>query len=164
MKRWYCWTAGHSRKPVPPGLNEILLGRYFHDGKSSQAPIDLAAQLIQQGRDHGLPSYARWRVFCGLPDASTFEDLRGTVSDEAIRRLRNTYGQVLPTTSYDHILCLCILCHVWLTLLQCLYTRDSVICTFIDFLCHWARLNFDEICYWWNCRYMDRALLLMLIN
>ncbi|XP_046486712.1 peroxidase isoform X1 [Neodiprion pinetum] len=87
-------TASHSRKPMPPGLNEIFLGRYFHDGKSSENPIDLVAQLIQRGRDHGLPPYTKWRTFCGMPDVSTFADLRGTISVEAIRRLRLIYGSV----------------------------------------------------------------------
>lgn len=87
-------TAGHSRKPVPPGLNEVLLGRYFHDGKSVEAPVDLAAQLIQRCRDHGLPSYTKWRMFCGLPNATTFDDLRSTISEEAIRRLSHVYGSV----------------------------------------------------------------------
>ncbi|XP_012259672.2 peroxidasin-like [Athalia rosae] len=87
-------TAGHSRKPAPPSLNEILLGRYFHDGKSTETPIDLAAQLVQQGRDHGLPPYTKWRIFCGLPDVNVFDDLRGTVSKEAIQKLRSTYRNV----------------------------------------------------------------------
>lgn len=84
-------TAGHSRKPLPPGLNEILLERYFHDGKSNDIPVDYAAQIIQQGRDHGLPSYVRWRSFCNLAHVSSFEHLRGAMSKDTIERLRSVY-------------------------------------------------------------------------
>lgn len=84
-------TAGHSRKPLPPGLNEILLERYFHDGKSNDVAVDYAAQIIQQGRDHGLPSYVKWRTFCGLPDVTTFQDLKGTIAKDIIERLRLVY-------------------------------------------------------------------------
>lgn len=84
-------TAGHSRKPLPPGLNEILLERYFHDGKSNDIAVDYAAQIIQQGRDHGLPPYVRWRSFCNLPHIVNFENLRGTMSKNTIDRLRKVY-------------------------------------------------------------------------
>nr|XP_050845727.1 peroxidasin-like isoform X1 [Vespula vulgaris] len=87
-------TAGHSRKPLPPGLNEILLERYFHDGKSTDVAVDYAAQIIQQGRDHGLPSYVKWRTFCGLPDVTSFQDLKGTIAKDIIERLRLVYKKV----------------------------------------------------------------------
>ncbi|XP_071625801.1 probable oxidoreductase PXDNL isoform X2 [Temnothorax longispinosus] len=87
-------TAGHSRKPLPPGLNEILLDRYFHDGKTSDVAVDYAAQIIQQGRDHGLPPYVRWRSFCDLPDLTDFQDLKGTVTKDTIERLRAVYKSV----------------------------------------------------------------------
>ncbi|XP_053983818.1 peroxidasin-like isoform X1 [Hylaeus anthracinus] len=87
-------TAGHSRKPLPPGLNEILLERYFHDGKSNDIAVDYAAQVIQQGRDHGLSPYIRWRTFCDLPDISSFDDLRGSMAKDTIERLRAVYKNV----------------------------------------------------------------------
>lgn len=84
-------TAGHSRKPLPPGLNEILLERYFHDGKSNDIAVDYAAQAIQQGRDHGLPPYVGWRSFCNLPGINNYEDLRGAMTKDTIERLRKIY-------------------------------------------------------------------------
>ncbi|KZC12704.1 Peroxidasin [Dufourea novaeangliae] len=87
-------TAGHSRKPLPPGLNEILLERYFHDGKSNDIAVDYAAQVIQQGRDHGLPSYVRWRSFCDSPDINEFESLRGSIGKDTIGKLRAVYRNV----------------------------------------------------------------------
>ncbi|KAK9304396.1 hypothetical protein QLX08_004185 [Tetragonisca angustula] len=87
-------TAGHSRKPLPPGLNEILLERYFHDGKSNDIAVDYAAQIIQQGRDHGLPPYVKWRSFCNLSYVDSFEDFRGAMSKDTIEKLRKVYKNV----------------------------------------------------------------------
>ncbi|XP_034945371.1 uncharacterized protein Prp3 [Chelonus insularis] len=85
-------TVGHSRKPS--GLNEVLLGRYFHDGKTNEVAIDYAAQAIQQGRDHGLPSYTKWRLFCDLPEVTTFRDLESTMSRDFIDKLERVYKNV----------------------------------------------------------------------
>ena len=56
--------------------------------------LDLVAQVIQQGRDHGLPGYTEWRKFCGLPQVRTFEDLRDVMSTGSVSTLRNTYKKV----------------------------------------------------------------------
>ncbi|XP_031784875.1 peroxidase-like [Nasonia vitripennis] len=87
-------TAGHSRKPLPPSLNEVLVERYFHDGKTREAPVDYAAQMIQQGRDHGLPTYVHWRGICNLPEVESFKDLQDTIAPEIIERLQGVYRKV----------------------------------------------------------------------
>ncbi|XP_014219673.1 peroxidasin homolog [Copidosoma floridanum] len=87
-------TAGHSRKPLPASLNEVLVERYFHDGRTRDAPIDYAAQMIQQGRDHGLPGYKLWRPFCDLPELNGFKDLEGTIAADVIHRLQGVYRRV----------------------------------------------------------------------
>ena len=42
---------------------------------------------IQRGRDHGLPGYFRWREFCNLPKANTFDDLKDEIKDRTTREL-----------------------------------------------------------------------------
>ena len=37
--------------------------------------LDLVALNLQRGRDHGLPSYIRWREYCGLKPIFFWEDL-----------------------------------------------------------------------------------------
>ena len=51
-------------------------------------------QIIQQGRDHGLPGYSRWRQFCNLPSVSRFEDLRDVMAPATVEVLKNTYARV----------------------------------------------------------------------
>lgn len=61
---------------------------------SSGMGLDLVSQVIQQGRDHGLPGYVKWREFCGLPDVRRFDDLRDVMSAESVKVLRRTYDKV----------------------------------------------------------------------
>lgn len=53
--------------------------------------MDLAAINMQRGREHGVPSYNRFREFCGLPRAYRFEDLLGTMSNTTVRRYAEVY-------------------------------------------------------------------------
>lgn len=61
---------------------------------SAGVGIDRAATTIQQGRDHGIASYNKWRGFCGLPKAKKFEDLADVMSFEVINALKNVYKYV----------------------------------------------------------------------
>ena len=51
--------------------------------------VDLTALNIQRGRDHGLPTYGRWRQFCGLSAINTFNDL-ATVMPAAVAQRFST--------------------------------------------------------------------------
>nr|CAD7199365.1 unnamed protein product [Timema douglasi] len=58
------------------------------------AGLDLAAQVIQQGRDHGLPGYTHWRQFCGLSLADKFQDLTDVMPLQVVSTLSKVYRNV----------------------------------------------------------------------
>ena len=53
--------------------------------------LDLAAQVLQQGRDHGISSYNKWREFCGLNKVRTFSELIDVMSNENIKSIESVY-------------------------------------------------------------------------
>ncbi|KAM7295225.1 uncharacterized protein ISCGN_024730 [Ixodes scapularis] len=59
-----------------------------------EAGVDLAAVAIQQGRDHGITGYTRWRQFCGLRAIDDFEGLKRVMSSDAAFRLSQLYSAV----------------------------------------------------------------------
>ncbi|XP_064106255.1 LOW QUALITY PROTEIN: chorion peroxidase-like [Macrobrachium nipponense] len=85
------------------GLNlpEDKMDPYFTlevAGKLFRGPhpfgLDLLALNIQRGRDHGLPPYNRWRVFCGLKSASSFSELSKEMTQDRIDALKKVYMSV----------------------------------------------------------------------
>ena len=54
----------------------------------------MAAQIIQHGRDHGVPGYVKWREFCGLPAVQSFEQLNDVMTQPTIATLRSIYKHV----------------------------------------------------------------------
>ncbi|XP_040343781.1 putative oxidoreductase PXDNL [Herpailurus yagouaroundi] len=77
---------------VPSQLLSLELTEKLFSSARSVA-LDLAATTIQRGRDHGIPPYADFRVFCNLSSAERFEDLRNEIKDAGIRqKLKKLYG------------------------------------------------------------------------
>lgn len=60
-------------------------------GDGTVFAIDLVAQNINRGRDHGIPDYNTVREKCGLRRANSFQDLRDAISDDKIQRLASIY-------------------------------------------------------------------------
>ncbi|GBM16293.1 Peroxidasin [Araneus ventricosus] len=52
---------------------------------------DLAAVGIQRGRDHGLPSYNKWRSVCGLSQMKSWDDLKSVMNVERAEKLKEVY-------------------------------------------------------------------------
>ncbi len=59
------------------------LGRPFH--------FDLVSINIMRGRDHGIPSYTRYREFCGLQPVKSWNDLTRFIPDDAVSIMRRFY-------------------------------------------------------------------------
>ncbi|CAL4099441.1 unnamed protein product [Meganyctiphanes norvegica] len=56
--------------------------------------LDLVSLNIQRGRDHGIPSYRKWRQFCGLRDIKSFNRLKKVME----RNLAKDFSRL-----YEHI-------------------------------------------------------------
>ncbi|KAK3563805.1 hypothetical protein QTP86_034530, partial [Hemibagrus guttatus] len=75
-------------------LNTELTERLF--SMAHAVALDLAALNIQRGRDHGIPPYNDYRVFCNLTSAQTFDDLRNEIRSPIVReKLQRLYGTPL---------------------------------------------------------------------
>lgn len=54
--------------------------------------LDLAALNIQRGREHGIPSYNRWREFCGFPVIRSWDDMTGIMSNHTVTNYARMYS------------------------------------------------------------------------
>lgn len=56
--------------------------------------MDLASINMQRAREHGLPGYNRYREYCGLPPARSFDDLVGLMPNKTIHRYSKLYKNI----------------------------------------------------------------------
>jgi peroxidase len=66
----------------------------FFKGQNATG-LDLAALIIQMGRDHGIPSYTNNREGCRLSRPRSFEELKPLLWDSVdLNALKNVYESV----------------------------------------------------------------------
>ncbi|CAL4126431.1 unnamed protein product, partial [Meganyctiphanes norvegica] len=56
--------------------------------------LDLVALNIQRGRDHGIPSYRKWRKYCGLNDVKTFKKLEKVMEKPLAKEFARIYNKM----------------------------------------------------------------------
>ncbi|XP_046571263.1 thyroid peroxidase-like [Haliotis rubra] len=82
-----------SVQTVDHKLTQEVTDRLFVDSNNNS--LDLAALNIQRGRDHGLPSYTKWRRYCNVPTATSFSGLASTThTTTAANLLKKVYNHV----------------------------------------------------------------------
>ncbi|XP_055950747.1 uncharacterized protein LOC129984809 isoform X3 [Argiope bruennichi] len=65
------------------------------ESRSDGGDMDLAAWIIQQGRDHGVPGYLEWRKVCRLsPTVQNFTQLRQIMTKGAAQKIATVYKDV----------------------------------------------------------------------
>ncbi|XP_022085826.1 peroxidasin homolog [Acanthaster planci] len=78
---------------VDLSMTNHLTKHMFADPPGGEG-LDLAALNIQRGRDHGIAAYNDWRVHCGLPRASSFDDLKDHMTETTVQKFRDAYDDV----------------------------------------------------------------------
>ncbi|CAF0973676.1 unnamed protein product [Brachionus calyciflorus] len=73
-----------------PAVTSALNHHLFEGISSSSKRSSLPALSINRARDHGIPSYNKYREFCGLLRANTFEQLK-EIPLEIQNRLKTVY-------------------------------------------------------------------------
>ncbi|XP_064466102.1 uncharacterized protein LOC135377535 [Ornithodoros turicata] len=75
-------------------ITREMTNSLFYDQNTGESS-DLAAMIIQQGRDHGIAGYVQWRKFCRLnPVINSFQDLHKIMSRAAAEKLAKIYRNV----------------------------------------------------------------------
>uniref|UniRef100_A0A7E4VCM2 Chorion peroxidase n=1 Tax=Panagrellus redivivus TaxID=6233 RepID=A0A7E4VCM2_PANRE len=78
-----------------PGLHMSLELREKFLRGTNDSGIDLAALIIQMGRDHGVNSYSSWREYCGLSRPTDFVDIEALFLDSInVNEMATHYASV----------------------------------------------------------------------
>lgn len=87
------FTTPAKLKTPTQNLNSELTEKLFYS--THAVALDLAAINIQRSRDHGIPSYTKFRQFCNMTEVNDFADLAGEISEQEVRhKLKELYGSV----------------------------------------------------------------------
>ncbi|XP_040565059.1 uncharacterized protein [Lepeophtheirus salmonis] len=74
-------------------INEEMTNKMFMDSRTGLG-LDILAQTIQQGRDHGIPGYTEWRKFCSLSPIRNFGELENIMGKKTVNILKSVYTSV----------------------------------------------------------------------
>ncbi|KAB7502780.1 Chorion peroxidase [Armadillidium nasatum] len=75
---------------VDPYFTTQVTNRLFQTSGKGYG-LDLVSINIQRGRDHGIPSYTRWRMMCGLKRVENFTDLKNDMHRESLKEIEEIY-------------------------------------------------------------------------
>ena len=98
-KAWQNLLLGVTKQQSPgadSSINRNILDYLFCEdcGIPGGFGQDLAARNIQRGRDHGLPSYTKFREFCGLDVPGNWASRPVDISENNWKRLETVYTNV----------------------------------------------------------------------
>ena len=67
--------------------------------------MDLVSLNIQRGREHGIPSYNRWREWCGLHTINTWDDLLSVMANHSVRGYAEVSRSFHPPVACQNTTC-----------------------------------------------------------
>ncbi|VVC27231.1 Haem peroxidase,Haem peroxidase, animal type [Cinara cedri] len=83
---------------VGMSFTKYITNFLYSDPHRNALGMDALALDIQRARDHGIPSYTRFRQFCGFSAIKNWDDLGNAVSDinilEKLKKFYNTWDDV----------------------------------------------------------------------
>jgi hypothetical protein len=80
---------------------------HTHTHTRTDRGMDMAAMILQMGREHGIPSYTQWRQECALTRPASWDDLRTITNDtELVEKLQKIYTYVYAGGYWCAVCCL----------------------------------------------------------
>ncbi|XP_050547915.1 peroxidase-like, partial [Daktulosphaira vitifoliae] len=83
-----------STRQEQPSYNPLISNNLFLKTKPKFSGNDLLAIDIQRERDTGMPPYNTMRSICGIPAASSFDDLLDLIPYDDVQKLKELYFSV----------------------------------------------------------------------
>ena len=107
-KAWQNLLVGMLRQESPAmdaSMSHSVIDFLFCKDKGCRLPggfgQDLASRNIQRGRDHGLPSYMKFREFCGLDVQSDWLKTPAEISRKNWNNLKEVYEKVADIDAFS---------------------------------------------------------------
>ncbi|GIY69340.1 peroxidasin homolog [Caerostris darwini] len=85
--------VGQKAQQVHRYTTEEIRGRLMQRFNQNHG-YDLTAISVLRGRDHGIPSYLKWREFCKLPVAKSWKELKQYMKKDYVKTFSDIYDSV----------------------------------------------------------------------